>query len=375
MKATILAGGKSSRLRPLTLELPKPMVPVANTPVMDTIISLLTSHSITDISATLMFMPHKISERYGDGSGFGVSLDWSIDERVLGTAGSVKAVKNQPAETFIVVSGDCVTNFDLRAAVEYHKTKGAEATILMTRVDVPVDFGILAIDKDGSITDFMEKPQSGEVFTNQINTGIYVLEPSVLDLIPPGIAYDFALDLFPEMLRLNRKVCGFHAYGYWSDIGTLDSYSRTNFDLIKGIMPFRLQGTEIQPKVFVGVNTLIDSTAVLKGPILIGSNCRIGPGAIIEGPCILGDNTVIEGSATVSQSVLWKGCRIDRASEVRGSILGNRVHLMHNVRISENTAAGDEVVVGEYASLGTNVFLSPWKVVKPHSIIEAGVIF
>ena len=375
MKAIILAGGKSTRLRPLTWELPKPMVPVMNVPVMDTILALLRRHGITDIVATLMFMPQKIMDRYGDGSRFGVRLGWSTEEKALGTAGGVKAVEDFLDDTFVVISGDCITDFDLTAAIRFHKERKAEATLLMTHVEVPIDYGVLLTDKDGNITGFQEKPQWGEVFTNQVNTGIYILEPSVLELIPPDLPYDFARDLFPDMLRQGRRICGYEAAGYWSDIGTIDAYVRTHVDILEGRMAMDILGTEVLPGIITGPNTVIDPTAVLRAPLLIGANCHIGPNAVLDGLCVIGDNTVLEEDVSLSRSILWNGCYLDYAAEIRGSVLGNRVHLMHHALVSENTVIGDETVVREHATLRANVLVWPRKVVDPHATVDSSVIF
>lgn len=375
LKAVILAGGRSTRLRPLTWELPKPMVPVANIPVMDIILDLLKQHGITDICATLMFMPQKIQDAYGNGSRHNIHLTYNTEERPLGTAGSVRAVRNFADETFLVISGDCVTDFDLSAAFAFHREQKAEATILMTHVDVPIDYGVLITDPAGNITGFQEKPQWGEVFTNQVNTGIYILEPSVLEMIPQDQPYDFARDLFPEMLRQGRKLCGFNTAGYWSDIGTLDAYARTHFDILQGRMRMKMPGTEVLPGIFTGPNTQIDPTATLRAPLLIGANCRIGPGVLLDGMCVIGDNTVLEEDVSISRSILWNGCYLDYAAEIRGSVLANRVHLMHHTLVSENTVIGDETIVREHASLRANVLVWPRKVVDPHATVDASVIF
>ncbi len=375
MKAVILAGGKSTRLRPLTWELPKPMVPVMNVPVMDTILHLLHRHGITEVCATLMFMPQKIQDHYGDGARFDMRMSYSTEERPLGTAGSVKAASDFLDGTFLVISGDCITDFDLSAAVRFHKEHHAEATLLMTRVDVPIDYGVLMTDHEGNLTGFQEKPNWGEVFTNQVNTGIYVLEPSVLDLIPPDESFDFARDLFPELLRQGRKVCGYEAVGYWSDIGSLDSYSRTHFDILEGRMKMHLPGSEPIPGIHIGANTLVDPTATLVPPCLIGANCRIGPGVLLDGMCIIGDNTVIEEDANLSRCILWNGCYLDLGVEIRGCVLGSKVHLMHHALVSENTVIGDETLVREHANLKANVLVWPRKVVDPHATVDSSVIF
>lgn len=189
----------------------------------------------------------------------------------------------------------------------------------------------------------------GEVFTNQVNTGIYILEPSILDLIPQNEPYDFARDLFPELLRQNRKICGYDAIGYWSDIGSIDSYARTHYDILEGRMEMKLPGIEIHPGILVGPNTHIDPTAILRPPCLIGANCLIGPGVLLDEMCITGDNTVLEEDVSLSRSILWNGCHLDYASEIRGCVLANRVHLMHHTLVSENTVIGEGTLLREHA--------------------------
>jgi mannose-1-phosphate guanylyltransferase/phosphomannomutase len=375
VKAFILAGGKSTRLRPLTWELPKPMVPVMNIPVMDTILHLLRRHNILDICATLMFMPQKIRDRYGDGTHHGVRMTYAMEAKPLGTAGCVKAAGDIPDSTFVVVSGDCITDFDLGAAIRFHKEHHAEATLLMTRVDVPIDYGVLITDSDGNITGFLEKPGWGEVFTNQVNTGIYILEPSILDLIPKDEPYDFAQDLFPDLLRQKRRICGYEADGYWSDIGSITSYARTHFEILEGSMKMDLQGFEVGPGIRIGQNTIIDPTAILRPPCLIGENCRIGPGVVLDRMCVIGDNTVLEEDVSISRSILWNNCHLDFASEIRGCILASRVHLMHHTLVSENTVIGEGTLVREYAILRANVLVWPRKVIDPHADVDSSVIF
>ncbi len=375
MKAIVLAGGKSTRLRPLTWELPKPMVPVLNVPVMDSILSLLCHHNIVDVCTTLMFMPQKMITRYGNGYDYGLNLTWNTEEHALGTAGSVKATGNFVDSTVVVISGDCITDFDLTEAYRFHKKHHAEATILMTRVDVPIDFGLLVTDSAGAITGFQEKPDWNEVFTNQVNSGIYILEPSVLSMIPPDQAFDFSRDLFPEMLRQRRRLFGYEAPGYWSDIGSLDSYMKTHFDILQNKMHFHFPGKEISPGVFVDDGTEIDASAMIHAPCVIGKSCHIGPGVVLDGNVILGNNVVLEEEVMLSRSILWNGCYMDYAAEGRGCVLGNRVHIMHHVLISENVVIGDETVIREYASVKANVLIWPRKVVDPHVSVDASMVF
>src|SRR6185503_4116796 len=225
MKGVIMAGGFGTRLRPLTYNLPKPMVPVANRPIMQRIVELLKKHGINDQLGLLYFQPDSIKNYFGDGKNFGVKIGYQGAEGDLGTAGSVKL--GQPMigkERFMVISADILTDFDLSAAIKFHESRKAMATLILTRVENPLAFGVVITDKEGRITRFLEKPSWGEVFSDTVNTGIYILEPEVLDLIPEKVDFDFSKNLFPHMLKNGMPLYGYIAQGYWADIGNLDQY-------------------------------------------------------------------------------------------------------------------------------------------------------
>ena len=232
MKGLIMAGGEGTRLRPLTCGRPKPMVDVMGRPVMEYIIELMKNAGITDIAVTLMYMPHIITEHFGDGSKFGVRIKYYIEDTPLGTAGSVKNAQEFFDDTFIIVSGDSLTDIDIKKAAEIHKEKGSEATIVLKSVDNPLEYGIVVTDESGAIIRFLEKPSWSEVFSDTANTGIYILNPSVLSLIPPSERYDFSRDLFPKMLAGGHRMFGFVADGYWCDIGDLSAYKKCHFDIL-----------------------------------------------------------------------------------------------------------------------------------------------
>lgn len=221
VKAIIMAGGEGSRLRPLTCGRPKPMVPVLNKPIMTHIINLLKEHGFYDIGVTLQYQPQAIRDYFGNGSEYGVNLQYFVEETPLGTAGSVKNAAGFLDETFVVISGDALTDLDLSRALEFHREQGALATLVLTRVDCPLEYGVVITEKDGKITRFLEKPGWGEVFSDTVNTGIYVLEPDVLDYFAPGRMFDFSKDLFPLLLREKKPLFGLVLSGYWCDIGIL----------------------------------------------------------------------------------------------------------------------------------------------------------
>ena len=220
MQAVIMAGGEGSRLRPLTSNVPKPMLPVANRPLMEHIVNLLRRHHFADVVATVQFLPSVIRNYFGDGSDLGVSLSYSTEEAPLGTAGSVLNAAELLSGTFLVISGDALTDLDLGAAVAFHRRRGAAATLVLKRMRDPLEFGIVITAEDGRIERFLEKPTWGQVFSDTINTGIYVIEPEVLDLIPPGQPFDFSSELFPAMVDKGLPLFGYETDSYWTDVGT-----------------------------------------------------------------------------------------------------------------------------------------------------------
>src|SRR5580658_2032654 len=244
MKAVIMAGGFGTRMRPLTINLPKPMIPMVNRPIMEIIVDLLKKHKITDITGVVFYQPEVITEYFQDGTQFDVQMRYKAAESDLGTAGSVKNCQSLIGkERFMVISGDVLTDFDLTAAIQFHEQNKAKATMILTRVENPLAFGVVITDKDGKIQRFLEKPTWGEVFSDTVNTGIYILEPEVLDLIPEKTEFDFSKDLFPKMLRENLPLFGYIAQGYWKDIGNLDQYRLAHQDVFAGKVEVNIPGT------------------------------------------------------------------------------------------------------------------------------------
>ncbi|HBK68857.1 MAG TPA: nucleotidyltransferase, partial [Firmicutes bacterium] len=258
MKAIVMAGGKGTRLRPLTCKLPKPMVPIAGRPMMEYIIELLKRYNFTEIGVTLFYLPEIISNYFGDGKDYGVSLQYFIEETPLGTAGSVKNAENFLDQTFLVISGDALTDINLHEVLAFHRTRQALVTIVLTKVNNPLDYGVVITDVEGKIKRFLEKPGWGEVFSDTVNTGIYVIEPEVFQYYEKNKAVDFSKDLFPRLLEAGKPLYGFVAEGYWSDVGNLNQYRQANYDLLARKINFDLQGQEIAPGIWAGEGTEID---------------------------------------------------------------------------------------------------------------------
>ncbi|TMD10259.1 MAG: NDP-sugar synthase, partial [Chloroflexi bacterium] len=234
MKAVVMAGGEGSRLRPLTSMRPKPLVPVAGRPIMEHILLLLRKHHLREVVATVQYLGASIRNYFGDGSDSGVSLAYSVEDSPLGTAGSVRLAEDQLKETFLVISGDALTDIDLTAAVRFHRQRKSMATIVLKPVPNPLEYGVVVVDDDGAVQRFLEKPSWGEVFSDLANTGIYILEPEVFDYFKPGEVTDWSADVFPKLLKEAEPVFGWVADGYWEDVGSHASYLKANFDCLEG---------------------------------------------------------------------------------------------------------------------------------------------
>ncbi|MDP4180165.1 MAG: mannose-1-phosphate guanyltransferase [Bacillota bacterium] len=375
MKAIIMAGGEGSRLRPLTCDLPKPMVNVANKPIMEHIINLLKSYGITEIGITLMYLPQRIRDYFGNGSSWGVNLHYFTEDTPLGTAGSVKNAGDFLNETFIVISGDSLTNINLQKAIDYHYSKKSRATLILTKVEVPLEYGVVIANKEGQIEGFLEKPSWGEVFSDTVNTGTYILEPQVLDYFDTGKKFDFSQDLFPLMLKKKDPIFGYVTSDYWCDIGDLHAYLQAHYDIFEGKIDLKHDYTEIRKGVWVGSGTLIEPTAMISAPCIIGDNCRISDSAVIEDMSIIGDNNVIEGETSIKRSIIWDNNYIEYGSQIRGAIICNKVNFKHYVSIFENAVVGDRCIVNERAIIKPGIKIWPQKTIDPLAIVDRNMVW
>ncbi len=376
MKAVVMAGGSGSRLRPLTLARPKPMVPVVNKPVMAHIRDLLLHHGFHEIVITLHYMADVIQDYFGDGSERGMVIEYAVEEVPLGTAGSVKNAAQYLDDTFLVISGDAITDFDLQTVVEYHKAKGAIATQVLYRVPNPLEYGVVIIDEMGRIQQFQEKPGWGEVISDTVNTGIYVLEREVLDLIPKGEPYDFSKDLFPALLQADAPLYGYVAEGYWTDVGSVQEYMQANFDVlthrVKLVEPI---GEHIGGSIWVEEDVEIAPDAQLYGPVFLGSGVRIKGGVVVNGPAIIRNSTVIDNRAYVDRSIIWRNAYIGEGAEVRGAIVCRQVSVKNKAVLFEGVVVGDGSLIGEGALLHPDVKVWPGKEVEPGATVRSSLIW
>ncbi|ACA59552.1 mannose-1-phosphate guanyltransferase [Candidatus Desulforudis audaxviator] len=375
MKAIIMAGGEGSRLRPLTCNRPKPMVPVLNRPVMSYCIDLLKKHGITEIGVTLQYLPEAIKEHFGDGSEYGVRLHYFVENTPLGTAGSVKNAGEFLDRTFLVISGDALTDLDLSKAIEIHRSQGAAGTLVLTRVECPLEYGVVITGGGGRIIRFLEKPGWGEVFSDTVNTGIYVLEPDVLNYFTAGQEFDFSKDLFPLLMRENRPLFGVVLSGYWCDIGNLQQYLQAQYDGLAGKVRLEIPGREIEPGVWVGEQVALDSGVTVKGPVLIGNHSHIGSGATLEPFTVVGDGCFIQPGASVKRSILWERVFVGRNAALRGAVLCSRVQVQADAGVYEGAVVGDGSVIKEGGTIKPEVKVWPHKLVESGATVSESLIW
>jgi len=376
MRAVIMAGGEGSRLRPLTSLQPKPMVPIVNQPVMEHIIGLVRHHGITDVVATLAFMPQVIQDYFGDGEEWGTRMSYALEETPLGTAGSVKNAESLlEGEPFIVISGDALTDIDLTEVIEFHKEKGAAVTIALKSMPDPLEFGVVITDAEGRIERFLEKPSWGQVFSDTINTGIYVVEPEVLSHIPEGRPFDFSSELFPLLMEKGYPLYGCVVDGYWCDVGSFESYMQVHRDILDGEARVYIPGVETRERVWIGEGARIESGVTIGDKVVIGPNVTLREGARIGDYTVLGDNCVIGTQASVSHSILWSDTFVGRHSTVSGAVLCRRVDIRAGAAVDMNSVIGDESMVGHGARVGANVQVFPYKKIDAAAVVTSSIIW
>ena len=367
-----MAGGKGTRLAPLTAGRPKPMVPVLNRPVVEHLIRLLARHGICEIMLTTHYLPQQIQDALGTGAELGVDLSYVVEEAPLGTAGSVKQLQGQLKETFLVLSGDALTDLPLSAAIEAHRRSGALATLVVTEVDDPCRYGIVDHQGDGRIVRFLEKPRPDQVFSRTVNTGIYVMEPEALDPCPPDEAFDFSRDLFPRLLQRKAPLYAVKADGYWSDIGDCGQYIRSQLDALEQKVRLETLPPTSRPGVWIEPGARVHAKAQLVPPVMIGNGAtvearaRVGPGAVLGPGCLVERGAVVEGA------VIWEESRIGSDTTVVGAALGRRVELGSRSRVGEGAIVGDHVRLkaGSVVEAGGRVPAAP--ALSPRLVGRAG---
>src|SRR5436190_2033813 len=347
MKAVVMAGGEGTRLRPLTSNQPKPMVPIVGKPCMEHIVELLRRHGMEDVIVTVAFLPQAIRSYFGDGESLGVNIEYSVEESPLGTAGSVRLASGKLDDTFVVISGDALTDVNLQKIVDFHREKGAAVTIGLKSVENPLEFGIVVTDDEGRIERFLEKPSWGQVFSDTINTGIYVLEPEVLRHVPSDRPYDFSKELFPLLLEMGRPLYGYVFDEYWQDIGNLDQFRQANFDALDEAVALDVPGIRLRGNVWLGEGVELDDLEQIEGPAFVGNYTRIAAGATVAPYSVLGTGVTVREQARTSRSIVDSSTYVRRSAVIEGAILGRGCDVGSHVLVQEGAAIGTALGRGD----------------------------
>jgi mannose-1-phosphate guanylyltransferase/phosphomannomutase len=371
-----MAGGEGTRLRPMTANQPKPMLPVVNRPIMEHVLRLLRKHGLTETVVTVQFLASMVRNYFGDGEDFGMSLQYATEEIPLGTAGSVKnaedALRDEP---FLVISGDALTDIDLSDLIRFHKDNQALVTVALARVPDPLEFGIVIVDDDGRIQRFLEKPTWGQVFSDTVNTGIYVMQPEVLAKVPAGEVVDWSADVFPKLLEAGAPLYGWVADGYWEDVGSHESYLRAQADVLSGKVNAEIDGFEVSPGIWVAEGAEVDPEAILQGPLAVGDYAKIEAGAQLREFTVVGNNVIVKEGAFLHRAVVHNNVYVGRGVTLRGCVVGKNTDVMGLSRIEEGAVVGDECVIEPDSYLSAGVKVYPFKTIEAGAVVNTSVIW
>jgi len=371
-----MAGGEGTRLRPMTSSMPKPLLPIVNKPIMEHVLRLLQRHGYDETVVTVQFLASLIRNYFGDGEEFGMTLHYATEESPLGTAGSVKnAEEALRDESFLVISGDALTDFDLTALTDFHHENGALVTVCLKQVPNPLEFGITIVADDGRVERFLEKPTWGQVFSDTVNTGIYVMEPDIFDHVARGEVVDWSGDVFPALLKEGAPIYGYVADGYWEDVGTHESYIRAQADVLSGLVDVEIDGFEVAPGIWVAEGADVDPDAELKGPLYVGDYAKVEGGAELREYTVLGSNVVVKSGAFLHRAVIHDNVYVGPQTNLRGCVIGKNADVMRGARIEEAAIVGDECLIEEEASVSAGVKIYPFKTIEAGAVVTASVIW
>jgi mannose-1-phosphate guanylyltransferase/phosphomannomutase len=377
MKAVIMAGGFGTRIQPLTGSMPKPMIPLFNRPIMLHIVELLKKYDITELVMLLYHQPFYIKNFFRDGSDFGVKITYVTPLQDMGTAGAVKAAEKYLDERFLVISGDLLTDFNLKKIMDFHVDNKARATITLTSVKDPLQFGVVITDKARRITQFLEKPGWGEVISDTINTGIYVLEPEILKYIPEGENFDFSQDLFPLMLKKKDALFGVTVKGYWRDIGNTDSYREAYHDIFKGRINLKIDEPKqdfVGKDLRVGADVKLVNADGLEGTVVIGDNSQVLGDVRIK-DSVIGRNCTIEAGVRLNRCIIWDNTYIKKGARITDSVICSNVRIGQGAVLEEGVIVADDTSVGDEALIKADVKIWPKKTIEAGAIVTSNMIW
>lgn len=346
VKAMIMAAGLGTRLWPLTDFIPKPMVPILNRPVMEHIVRLLARHGVRQVAANLHYCPEAILEHFGDGAAFDLNITFRYEEELLGTAGGVGNFRDLLGDdTFLVISGDALTDADVSALLARHRATGGIATMAVKRVSDPSLYGVVVADESGRVTGFQEKPPRDEALSNLCNCGIYAFEPRIFDYVPPQTFVDWATDVFPRLLASGEPFYLWELDSYWNDVGNIDAYRQGNFDALADLVDVPKPGVELAPGVWIGDGCRVAPSVRITPPVLIGDDCVIEEDVSLVGPLVVGDGCTIEAGAALEGVIHWNGSKTGRNATAAGGIVGRGVHIRSGATVHEGAVIGEGCVV------------------------------
>ncbi|MCL5266179.1 MAG: NDP-sugar synthase [Chloroflexi bacterium] len=368
MQAVILVGGEGTRLRPLTCNMPKPMIPVVNKPFLEHVVEYLKGHDISDIILSMCYKPDVIQQHFGDGSDFGVHLTYVVEQSPLGTAGGVKNVEPYLDGTCFVFNGDIMTDLDLGAMLRAHRERGAAVTISLTPVEDPTAYGLVETDSDLHVQRFIEKPSWDRVTTNLINAGTYVIEKKVLRYVPPNHYYMFEHGLFPVLLQTSAPMFGFPSNAYWIDIGTPEKYINVHRDVLMGKVAKNLPGRCLHDGVWAGKDCDIASSAKLTGPVVLGNEVTIDRNVVITGPVVIGDRCHVGRETVIEDAVIWEGTVIGSQAMMKTCVVAKNSVIHDNTWITNGAIVADSCDIGSGNKLERGIKIWPSKRVEPSAI-------
>ncbi len=345
MKAIILAGGLGLRLRPLTNNTTKPMLPLVNRPFVEYVISLLKQHGIRDLIFSTFYLSHEVQNYFGTGAKHGVNIEYCIEEKPLGTGGAVKNCESllDKDEPFLIFNGDILTDLDMAEFINFHKIKGAVASVALGKVIDPTTYGMVDVEESGKALRWYEKPSWNEATSRWVNIGTCVLEPEILKYIEPNEQVSIERETFPRLIKDKKAVFGFQSNDYWLDIGTPAKFLKAQRNLLMGIVRTNLI-TIGEHQLQIGDNTKLHGHITTKGPVVIGNNCTIGTGTIIIGPTVIGDNVTIGSDALIEESSIWDDCVLEEQASMVQVILGREVILRKGATLKEGCVVEDKYV-------------------------------
>jgi len=349
MKAILLAGGQGTRLRPLTLNTPKPVVPIFNRPFLTYQIDLVKQvPEIDEVVLSLNYQPEAIAAVFGDGSALGIRIRYVVEPEPLGTAGGIKFASHGLDGSIVVFNGDVLTSIDLGAVIRLHRERQARATIVLTPVENPSAFGLVETDSRQNILRFLEKPKREEITTNRINAGIYVLEPDTFDRIPDGVPWSIERKYFPSLIERGETFLAFDYQGYWIDIGTPQKYLQVHHDILTGRFPAAPFRDQPAPRACVSSQARIDPAAIIESPCFVDDDVVVEAGARIAPLSVVGRGARIEAGAVVDGAIIWPGCVVGAGATVSESIVGRDCRLGPNTVVEGGAVLGDRTSLTDY---------------------------